>query len=454
MIEILRRLRAVILFISMVVISMAAGCSTTKAVVPTAAYPAASSEQGAPIAQASEAYPSGAKPQQPSMSSSTLPATPDLSATAPLTQNTATPVAMQAAQLPDSNSAEWVKWVDGLSLPVDIAFLPNAPRKAYILQQGGVIAVADDGKLLSQPLLDLTGTAVRGGNEQGLLGIALDPLFTENRFFYLDYTDGNGNTVVARYQAAGDFLTADPASQKVILQVSQPYPNHNGGCLAFGPDGYLYIALGDGGSANDPQGNGQNLDTLLGKILRIDVRGEPYAIPADNPFANGGGRPEIWAYGLRNPWRFSFDRATGDLYIADVGQNKWEEVDFQPAGSAGGINYGWNYREGQHEFKGTPPQGLVMTDPVVDYHHSVGGCSVTGGYVYRGSALSAWQGVYLYGDYCTGFVWGLLKQGETWQNAQLFSTGLNISSFGQDANGELYLLDLNTGQVLKLVPRP
>ena len=208
--------------------------------------------------------------------------------------------------------------------------------------------------------------------------------------------------MIARYQAAENFLSADPATAKILLQVEQPYPNHNGGALAFGPDGYLYIALGDGGSANDPQGNGQNLDTLLGKILRIDVSGDPYLIPADNPYANGGGRPEIWASGLRNPWRISFDQLRGDLYIADVGQGTWEEIDVYPVAAPGGLNFGWDYREGAHEFEGTPPDGLALAEPVAEYSHAEGGCSVTGGYVYRGSALPEWQGVYLYGDFCTG----------------------------------------------------
>lgn len=215
--------------------------------------------------------------------------------------------------------------------------------------------------------------------------------------------------------------------------MNQPFQNHNGGSLDFGPDGYLYAGLGDGGSAGDPQGNGQKLTTLLGKILRLDVdSGEPYAIPADNPFGN-----EIWAYGLRNPWRISFDTVTGDLYIGDVGQGTWEEIDHIPAGSPGGINFGWNYREGTHDYKGSPPAGL--TDPVAEYSHQEGGCSVTGGYFYRGS-MPEWNGIYLYGDYCTGFVWGLIRSGSGWQAKLLFDTDANITSFGQDEAGEVYIL--------------
>ena len=203
--------------------------------------------------------------------------------------------------------------------------------------------------------------------------------------------------------------------------------------LAFGPDGDLYVGLGDGGSQGDPHGNGQNTNALLGKILRLDVdSGDPYAIPADNPFGN-----EVWAYGLRNPWRFSFDKATGDLYIGDVGQNTWEEIDFLPAGSPGGTNFGWNIREGAHDYNGGNTQGL--TDPVAEYSHSEGGCSITGGYVYRGS-MAEWNGIYLYGDYCTGFIWGLIHSDNGWQVQRLFDTDVNITSFGQDEAGEIYLV--------------
>jgi glucose/arabinose dehydrogenase len=224
--------------------------------------------------------------------------------------------------------------------------------------------------------------------------------------------------------------------------------------LAFGPDGYLYIGLGDGGSAGDPQGNGQSLQTLLGKLLRIDVdQGDPYAIPADNPFASGGGKPEIWAYGLRNPWRFSFDAQTGDIYIGDVGQNQWEEVNFLEAGSPGGVNFGWNFREGTHPYQGAPSEGLSLVDPVAEYEHSLG-CSVTGGEVYRGMNLPGWEGVYLYGDYCSGNSWGLLRSADgTWQSQLLFTTGFTIASFGVDDDGEIYLLDLQQGDIYRLTKK-
>ncbi len=233
----------------------------------------------------------------------------------------------------------------------------------------------------------------------------------------------------------------------------QPYENHNGGALAFGPDGYLYIALGDGGSGGDPLGNGQSLTTLLGKLLRIDVDGgEPYAIPASNPFAAGGGLLEIWAYGLRNPWRFTFDPLTGDLFIGDVGQGDWEEIDFLPAGSPGGANFGWNAYEGTHAYGGALREAGELVFPVAEYGHDVGN-SVTGGVVYRGTLLSEWYGVYLYGDFGRGQVWGLVHQPDgAWQSGLLFETGSLISSFGQDASGEVYLVDYG-GFLLRLESR-
>ena len=286
------------------------------------------------------------------------------------------------------------------------------------------------------------------GNEQGLLGMAFHPHYAQNGYFYLDYTDQNANTVIARYQVSSNPNQAETNSEKILLHIQQPYPNHKGGQLAFGADGYLYIGMGDGGSEGDPLNYGQNRNVLLGKLLRIDVdHGDPYAIPTDNPFAHGGGKPEIWVYGLRNPWRFSFDRLTGDLYIGDVGQSKWEEVDFQPAGSPGGQNYGWSYREGLHPYKGNPPAGLKLVDPVAEYGHDQG-CAIIGGYVYRGQNLPNWQGVYFYGDDCTGNIWGLLHRPDgSWDAQLLFHTSANISSFGQDQNGEIYMLDLSGGQV-------
>jgi len=259
-------------------------------------------------------------------------------------------------------------------------------------------------------------------------------------------------THISRFQVSSDDPDrGDPTSEELLLKVDQPYRNHNGGGLAFGPDGFLYIGLGDGGSADDPLGNGQSLETHLGKMLRIDVdNGDPYVIPAGNPFIDGGGKPEIWAYGLRNPWRFSYERLTGDLWIADVGQNQWEEVNFLPAGMTGGINFGWNFREGAHSFEGEPPEGLTLLDPVFEYQHGYG-CSVTGGYVYRGKSLPEFTGVYLVADFCNGRIWGVIPQsGGGWEWQSLFETGWNISSFGQDDDGELYLADMTNGVIYRL----
>jgi glucose/arabinose dehydrogenase len=326
--------------------------------------------------------------------------------------------------------------------------------RLFIVEQPGVIRIYQAGRLLSEPFLDIRQQVGSRGNEQGLLGLAFHPAYAQNGLFYVNYTDLNGDTVVARFAVSSqDADRADAGSEQQLLFVRQPYPNHNGGSVVFGPDGYLYLGLGDGGSGGDPQGSGQSLDTPLGKILRIDVdSGSPYAIPAGNPFS-APQAPEIWAYGLRNPWRFSFDRLTGDLYVADVGQNQWEEVNYLPAGSPPGANFGWNYREGLHPYEGTPPGSSVLIDPVAEYDHAQG-CSVTGGYVYRGEELPAWQGVYLYGDFCSGIIWGLVRDASgAWQKQVLFETGRNISSFGEDAAGELYLTDLN-GAIYRLKARP
>jgi glucose/arabinose dehydrogenase len=287
---------------------------------------------------------------------------------------------------------------------------------------------------------------VASGGELGLLGLAFHPAYAFNRKFYVDYTRPSGSlweTVVAEYLAsAANPDQADAASERILLTVAQPFSNHKGGQLAFGPDGFLYIALGDGGSGGDPMGNGQNLQALLGKILRIDVNGssggQPYAIPPDNPFASGGGRPEIFAYGFRNPWRFSFDSATGTLFAGDVGQNSFEEVDIVQKG----LNYGWNIMEGSHCF--APATGCNMaglTMPINDYGRDQG-TTVIGGFVYRGSAIPALVGAYVFGDFGNGRIWGL-RQGSSgaWERTQLAASGKSISSFGRDETGELYVVD-------------
>ena len=292
--------------------------------------------------------------------------------------------------------------------------------------------------MIEAPFLNIEDRVNNGSNEMGLLGLAFHPNYAQNGYFFVNYTGSGGDTFISRFQVSGDPNVADSSSEINLLRISQPFPNHNGGGLDFGPDGYLYAGLGDGGAAGDPFGNGQKTDTLLGKVLRLDVdSAEPYAIPADNPFGS-----EIWDYGLRNPWRISFDQLTGDLYIGDVGQGSWEEIDIHLAGEPGGINYGWDFREGAHEYDGVAPAGL--TDPIAEYSHAEGGCSVTGGYVYRGS-MPEWNGIYLYGDYCTGYVWGLLKSDDGWQSQLMFQSGVRITSFGQDEAGEVYLVSDDSG---------
>lgn len=391
-------------------------------------------------------------PTTPPAQTATLAPTATLSPATPPTEATPTPAA-STPSFPDPSRFEWQEWTNGLTKPTDLLGAGDGSGRVYILEQVGVIWVMIDGRVQPQPFLDLRPRVGSGGSEQGLLGMAFALDFSASQAFYLNYTDQAGDTVISRFRLSTDANQADPSSEQVLLQVDQPYANHNGGGLAFGPDGYLYISFGDGGSAGDPQGNGQSTHTLLGKILRIDVSpSQGYAIPPGNPFANGSGRPEIWVYGLRNPWRFSFDRLTGDLYIADVGQNQWEEIDFLPAGSPGGANFGWNYREGAHPYAGEPPPGLTLIDPIYEYDHTQG-CSVTGGFAYRGQALPEWQGIYFFGDYCSGKVWGLLQQDGHWQTRLLFETPHNISSFGQDDAGEIYLLDHRAGKVLKLARR-
>ena len=336
-----------------------------------------------------------------------------------------------ATTFPDPNSYQWQPVISGLERPVDLQ--ADGSGRLFIIEKVGRIRILQDGQLLGQPFLDISDRVRSDGNEQGLLGLAFHPQYAQNGRFFVNYTDNNGDDVIARFNVSGEPNTADPNSEVKLLTVDDPFANHNGGVLAFGPDGYLYAGLGDGGSQGDPNGNGQNTGAMLGKILRLDVdSAEPYAIPPDNPFGN-----EVWAYGLRNPWRFSFDKGTGDLYIGDVGQNTWEEIDYLPGGSAGGTNFGWNLREGAHDYKGSASPDL--TDPVAEYSHQEGGCSVTGGYVYRGS-MPEWNGIYLYGDYCSGFIWGLIRANDGWQKQQLFETGVRITSFGQDAAGEIYLV--------------
>jgi glucose/arabinose dehydrogenase len=356
-------------------------------------------------------------------------------------QISSTPTSASTTTFPDPNAYTWQMIISGLQRPVDLQ--ADGSGRLFVLEKPGRIRIIENDQLIETPFLDISDRVGSGGNEQGLLGLAFHPQYAQNGRFFVNYTDKNGDTVLARFQVSSDPNVADPNSEVKILGVDQPFANHNGGGLVFGPDGYLYAGLGDGGSQGDPFGNAQNTGVLLGKILRLDVdSAEPYAVPADNPFGN-----EVWAYGLRNPWRFSFDKSTNDLYIADVGQNTWEEIDFLPAGSPGGTNFGWNFREGAHDYKGGGPAGMV--EPVAEYSHSEGGCSVTGGYVYRGS-LPEWNGIYLYADYCKGLIWGLIQSDGGWQSQPLFDLDVTITSFGQDSSGELYILS-DSGSIFRLV---
>lgn len=356
---------------------------------------------------------------------------------------------------PDSSAYQWVEVASGFDRPIGLTNAGDASGRIFVWEQGGRVWIFQNGELLAEPFLNianLISSEVFGGgySERGLLGLAFHPQYSENGLFFVHYSATNGNTVIARYIVSADNPDlADTGSAHIILQAEQPFPNHNGGQLAFGPDGYLYIGLGDGGSQGDPYGNGQNLASLLGKILRIDVNADTYAIPADNPFVNDpNAAPEVWAFGFRNPWRFSFDRATGDLYIADVGQNEWEEVNFQPAESVGGENYGWNVYEADERYSGAPaPDSMVL--PFTKYSHDLG-CSVTGGYVYRGAALVDLQGVYFFSDWCTGIIWASYRDtAQLWQTNIFIDTDFNVSSFGEDEDGELYVINYS-GHIMQL----
>jgi glucose/arabinose dehydrogenase len=339
--------------------------------------------------------------------------------------------------------------VDGrFKNPVYLASPPGDSR-LFIVEQAGRIRIVKNGEALPQPFLDIADR-VKSGGEQGLLSVAFHPDYRTNGFFYVNFTDRSGNTRVERFKVSANPDVADAASSKLVIGIDQPYANHNGGLVMFGPDGMLYIGMGDGGSGGDPHGNGQNRNALLGKILRLDVSSDPYGIPVGNP--RTGGRAEIWATGMRNPWRFAFDRPSGLLYVADVGQNEIEEIDVESA-TEPGLNYGWNIMEGDHCYRSSScdREGLVM--PKVTYNHSGGACSVTGGFVYRGRRIPSLVGNYFYSDYCAGWlksfrmVNGAVTDRREWKTSETLG---HVVSFGEDAYGELYILT-EGGKVLKIV---
>ena len=345
---------------------------------------------------------------------------------------------------------------EGLDTPTGVVSAADGTGRIFVLEQAGLIRVIRDSALEPAPFLDVSDDIIAGG-EQGLLGLAFHPDFAANGRLFVNYTDLVGDTVVAEYIAPGG-ERADPASARQLLFIDQPHEFHNGGGLAFGPDGYLYIGVGDGGWPGDVIGTGQNTDTLFGAILRIDVDATsavlPYAIPEDNPFADGGGRGEIWDYGLRNPWRFSFDPATDDLFIADVGQVTYEEIDRHPAAAPGGLNFGWSITEGLHCFEAATCDTTGLTWPLLEYggrRLKTGNCAIIGGPIYRGDALPMLDGRLLFGDFCSGRIWTLLVGAEGTVPEEELDTDLVISSFGVDERGMPIVADYADGAVYRLI---
>ncbi len=358
-----------------------------------------------------------------------------------------------AAQPPDDLELQLV--AGSFSSPLAVRHAGDGSGRLFVVERDGRIRIIDGGSVLPSPFLDIDPLVLSGG-EQGLLGLAFHPAYAKNGFFYVNYTRAaspDDQTVIERYTVSGNPNVADPDSGMEVIVIDQDFGNHNGGDIHFGPDGYLYIGMGDGGSGGDPFGRAQDLDELLGKMLRLDVDGGmPYAIPPSNPFVGIAGRDEIWAYGLRNPWRFSFDRGTGDLLIGDVGQNAWEEIDFQPAASAGGENYGWNLCEGTNPFSGGADcSDPGLTGPILEYDHPTG-FSVTGGFRYRGTAVSGFQGTYVYADYVTNRMWFATETSPgSWTTEEWAgNTVTSVASFGEDEDGELYAVSLS-GSVYRFV---
>jgi glucose/arabinose dehydrogenase len=367
--------------------------------------------------------------------------------------------------LPGPAEAQWpgiefVPYAAGFSNPVHMTHSGDQSERLFVVEQGGLIKIIKGGTVLSLPFLDIQGRVLSGG-ERGLLSVAFPPQYGVKQYFYVNYTrNPDGATVISRFSVADNPDLADLQSEEILLIIEQPYANHNGGQLAFSPkDGFLYIGMGDGGSGGDPENYAQNLDELpgnrklLGKLLRVDVEAgaNPYAIPENNPVLNSG-RSEIWAMGLRNPWRFSFDRQTGDLYVGDVGQGVREEIDFQSFLSPGGENYGWRIFEGSLCFN--PPSACIApvdyAPPIAEYDHTEG-CSVTGGSVYRGSEFPLMEGIYFFGDFCSGRIWGLKRiQGE-WVTQLLVDTEMTISTFGEGEKGDLYVANYADGNIYKIV---
>jgi glucose/arabinose dehydrogenase len=416
--------------------------------------PAASSTSGAP------AIPTGA-PGRPSATAEPATRAPTAAPASPAptdgpgTAATSAP----ARSIADRVTLDLAEVAGGFASPLFATGDGTGSGRLYVVQQGGVVRVIEpDGTVRPDSFLDAS-SRISAGGERGLLGLAFHPRYAENGRFFVDYTDRDGATVIAEMRrASGSAVQADAASERVLLRIDQPYPNHNGGLIDFGPDGFLYVGMGDGGAGGDPENRAQDPSTLLGKILRVDVDGRDpgleYAVPADNPYVGrAGARPEIWASGLRNPWRFSFDPKTGDLWVGDVGQSAWEEIDRLTAASGGGrgADLGWRLMEGRACYDpptGCPTDGLTM--PLAVYGHDLG-CAVTGGYVYRGAAQPALDGVYLFSDSCSGRIWAVEAAGPGAQEPVLLAeTGRPIVSFGRGDDGGLYVVDIG-GAVLRVV---
>ncbi len=346
--------------------------------------------------------------------------------------------------------------LSGLRKPVYLTHAGDG--RLFVAEQGGRVRIIQNGEPLPEPFLDISATISTDGSERGLLGLAFHPQYANNGYFYVVYTNKDGDTEIARYTvSATDPDRADPSSAQLLFRIDQPYGNHNGGQLAFGPDGYFYIGLGDGGAVGDPYDNAQDPGTLLGSILRVDINSEtPYTIPPDNPFVGQqGARGEVWMIGLRNPWAFSFDAQTGDLYITDVAQDGPEEINFHPAKSPAGVNFGWPYREGSHcyEAEECRSQGLRM--PIYEYLHGEDGCAVIGGHVYRGKQFPQLTGNYFFSDFCSGRIWTLRYDEVTreWVRTAVAETGTQVSTIGVDAAGELYIVDYRQGGIWQIQPQ-
>lgn len=401
----------------------------------------------------------GSSTPTPPVTSTPVPASPTSTLIPTSTFPSATPTVISTPLGPGDlvPSLSFVPIVTGLSQPVLVTNAGDGSGRLFVLERvGRVRVITNTGSLLSTSFLDLTSLVGSSGSEEGLLGLAFHPNYESNGLFFVAYTDTSGNLVLAKYSVSADPNVANPASAVTVLTISHPgNANHNGGMLAFGSDGYLYWSTGDGGGGGDVPNNAQNTNVLLGKILRLDVNsGSPYSIPSDNPFVGvSGARGEIWDYGFRNPWRFSFDRATQNMYIGDVGEGNREEIDFEFSSSSGGLNYGWRVMEGSLCFNpasGCDTSGKVF--PVAEYDNNSATCSVTGGYVYRGSQSAPMTGIYFYGDFCSGEIWGLLQRSPgVWDSDLIEDTSFFISSFGEDEAGELYLTDYSSGTVQKIV---